>query len=118
MKKQKKIHSEMHHPYDFSLEDAFTYDEELHGHETTGIKYVLLARNIAAAAAGILFLISIFDVNIAIKAIAYFTGSIAYILELVIMTECFRVKPNHDELFMIYVFGPLYILMGVSYLIH
>jgi len=103
---------------DMGLEEVFSYDEKVHGHVTKSAKRMLLARNIAAAVAGVLFLISIFDVVLVIKALAYFTGSAAYILELVIMTECFKVKPNHDELFMIYVFGPLYILMGISYLLH
>lgn len=33
------------------------------------------------------------------------------------MTDCFRRKLDHAELFMAYCFGPLYILMGLSYIL-
>lgn len=78
----------------------------------------LLVRNIAAAAAAVLFLLSLFHVSHSglLKAIAYFLGAIAYLSDILITTDCFRTKVPHNEMFMEYCFGPLYILLGISYL--
>ncbi len=79
---------------------------------------ILYLRNLAAGAAAILFLASILHAAHAsmLKAIAYFLGALAYFGE--ILTDCSRRRVPHWEMFMAYCFGPLYILLGVSYLLH
>ena len=78
----------------------------------------LLVRNIAAAAAATLFLLSLFHAAYSgpLKAVAYFLGAAAYFSDILITTDCFRTKVPHNEMFMEYCFGPLYILLGISYL--
>lgn len=79
----------------------------------------LLVRNAAAALAVLLFAASLFDYSGAAicKGCAYFLGAAAYFCEIVILTDCFRTKVPHAEMFMAYCFGPMYILLGVSYLL-
>ena len=52
-----------------------------------------------------------------LRAIAYFCGAGAYVAEILILTDGFRRKVPQKELFMAYCFGPLYILLGLSYLL-
>lgn len=80
--------------------------------------WILLVRNIAVALAVILFLISLVHTaqSSACKAAAYFLGAGAYFCEILILTDCFQTKVPHREMFMAYCFGPLYILLGISYL--
>lgn len=102
------------------IEELFD-DEEFIEHSSHHVlnEIVVWARNLAVLIAAVLFLISIFDHELTkFKAIAYFFGAAAYFLELVEMTEYFKHKPPIKELFMVYCFGPLYILMGISYLLH
>ena len=83
-------------------------------------KYVmLLVRNAAVAIAGILFLFSLFHIPSAslCKAVAYFLGAGAYCSEILLVTDCFHTRVPHSEMFMAYCFGPLYILLGISYLL-
>ena len=44
-------------------------------------------------------------------------GCDLYFCEIVLLTDCFTAKVPHKELFMAYCFGPLYILLGLSYLL-
>lgn len=76
----------------------------------------LLIRNGLVLVAAVLFITSLFfhDAQM-LRGIAYILGAIAYFAELLLLTDCFRNRVPHDELFMIYVFGPLYILMGIGY---
>lgn len=80
--------------------------------------WFLLARNAAVAAAMLLFLASLFHIpgKYLLKAIAYFLGAAAYFCEILILTDCLRTKVPHREMFMAYCFGPMYILLGISYL--
>ena len=80
---------------------------------------LLWIRNIAVMAAVILFLVSliIHEQGHLWKGIAYFCGAGAYVAELLLLTECFTKKASHNEMFMVYCFGPLYILLGLSYLL-
>ncbi len=80
--------------------------------------WILLARNVAVALAVALFLASLVHTaqSGSLKAAAYFLGAGAYFCEILILTDCFRTKVPHREMFMAYCFGPLYILLGVSYL--
>ena len=79
---------------------------------------VLLFRNIAVGMAVLLFLISMFHLPFShvLKAIAYFLGATAYFSEFILLTDCFTKRVPHQEMFMAYCFGPLYILLGLSYL--
>lgn len=80
---------------------------------------VLLFRNIAVGAAVVLFVISLFHPPIShiLKATAYFFGASAYFAEFMLLTDCFTTRVPHQEMFMAYCFGPLYILLGLSYLL-
>lgn len=82
--------------------------------------WILLGRNIAVGLAVLLFLASLFHCpgSSLLKAIAYFLGAFAYLGEILILTDCFQAKVPHHEMFMAYCFGPLYILLGLSYLFH
>ena len=37
--------------------------------------------------------------------------------EVLLLTDCFRTRVPHSEMFMAYCFGPMYILLGISYLL-
>lgn len=79
---------------------------------------VLLFRNIVVGSAVLLFILSLAHLpysNI-LKAVAYFFGAAAYCAEFVLLTDCFTKQVPHQEMFMAYCFGPLYILLGLSYL--
>ena len=80
--------------------------------------FVLLIRNIAVGMAVVLFLISLSHLSIShlLKGVAYFLGAAAYFAEFVLLTDCFSKRIPHQEMFMAYCFGPLYILLGLSYL--
>lgn len=100
------------------LEEVITEEELIaHSDHKQSERILLVARNLFVLAAAVLFILSMLlhHAN-AIKGIAYFFGAGAYISELLMMTDCFRKKLEHEELFMVYCFGPLYILMGLSYL--
>jgi hypothetical protein len=81
---------------------------------------LLFARNVTVFVAAVLFLLSLFPLRAAhtCKAVGYFFGSAAYLAELLLLTDFFRLKLPPSELFMVYAFGPLYILMGISTLLH
>ena len=103
------------------LKEAFTEEELLaHSHHKRAEHVFLLARNTFVAVAALLFLISLFHVPNAylIKAIAYFFGAGADFCEILLLTDCFSQKVPHREMFMAYCFGPMYILLGISYLLH
>lgn len=103
------------------LKEAFTEEELLAGsHHKRAEHVILLARNTAVAAAAALFLISLFHIpeRYLLKAIAYFFGAGAYFCEILLLTDCFTQKVPHREMFMAYCFGPMYILLGISYLMH
>lgn len=77
-------------------------------------------RNVLVALATALFLASLFHApqrNL-LKAIAYFFGAGAYVCEIVLLTDCFSHAVPHREAFMAYCFGPMYILLGISYLLN
>ena len=75
-------------------------------------------RNILVVLAAVLFLLSLLLSHAhTLRAIAYFFGSGAYFFELVMLTDGFRHAVPHREAFMALCFGPLYVLMGIAYLI-
>ncbi len=80
---------------------------------------ILILRNTFAAAAAVLFLVSFYlhgEYNI-LKAIAYFCGAAAYLFECLALTDCFRTRVEHREMFMVYCLGPLYLIMGLNYIL-
>ena len=57
------------------------------------------------------------DIHKLLRAAAYFLGAGAYFAEILVLTDGFRREVPQKELFMAYCFGPLYILLGLSYLL-
>ena len=80
---------------------------------------MLLVRNILVGIAAVLFICAFFfeDVYHILKALAYFCGAGAYVLEFLLLTNCFKTKVPHKEMFMIYCLGPLYLIMGLGYIL-
>ena len=64
-----------------------------------------------------LFLLSLFSDNnhLVFKSVAYIVGALAYFGEILMLTDCFRHKPSGSELFMPYLFGAMYVILGISY---
>lgn len=98
----------------------------LRGHEVEGCPIAeehcnrqqhLIAKNVFAGVAAALFIIAVFvsEQNQLIKAVAYAMGALAYIGELLVMTGAFTKRMPRSELFMPFLFGFVYIMMGVSY---
>ena len=94
-------------------------DEISHSHHPKLEHWILLGRNITVALAVVLFALSLFHIPgyAILKAVAYFFGATAYFCEILLMTDCFSQKVPHQEMFMAYCFGPMYILLGLSYLL-
>lgn len=80
--------------------------------------WILWLRNGAVAVAAVLFVLSIIHVpgSSALKAAGYFLGAGAYLGEILLLTDCLTQRVPPREMFMAYCFGPMYILLGVSYL--
>lgn len=97
-------------------------EEELisHSHHKKLEHYILIFRNVAVGLAVVLFAVSLFHLpgSNTCKGIAYFLGAAAYFSEILLLTDCFSEKVPHQEMFMAYCFGPMYILLGLSYLLH
>ncbi len=90
-----------------------------HSHHKKLEHLILVLRNLAVGAAVVLFAISLFHIagsNI-LKAVAYFLGAAAYFGEILLLTDCFSEQVPHQEMFMAYCFGPMYLLLGLSYLL-
>ena len=98
---------------------VYTITEETKPEASRMEHVMLIARNIAAGAAAALFLASFLlpEIHKTLRAIAYFCGAGAYVAEILILTDGFRRKVPQKELFMAFCFGPLYILLGLSYLL-
>jgi len=78
-------------------------------------------RNVFVFAASLLFLVSLFSGEVAshtLRGIAYILGAVAYIFEILFLTDLFSIKAPHRELFMAYCFAPLYLIMGLFYFLH
>lgn len=82
--------------------------------------FMLVFRNMFVGMAVIFFLGAFFfdDVYHMLKGIGYFFGAGAYVVECLLITNYFKVKVPHSEMFMVYCFGPLYIIMGLGYVFH
>lgn len=80
---------------------------------------MLLVRNLLVACATIFFILAFFfdDVYHIFKGIGYFSGAGAYVFEILLLTDCFKTKVPLKEMFMVYCLGPLYIIMGLGYIL-
>ncbi len=102
-----------------TVEETLSEKELLSHSKHQLLEHIFLTlRNIAVAIAVILFLASLFHAPYSsiLKAIAYFFGAGAYFCEILLLTDCFSSKVPPKEMFMAYCFGPMYILLGLSYL--
>ena len=102
------------HTVDATIPDK---DELVHeGHKKRDY-IMLILRNVFVGVAAVLFILSFFfdDVYHILKGVAYFSGVIAYVFECLLLTNCFKTKVPHKEMFMVYCLGPLYILMAIGY---
>ena len=119
---QEEVEEVIHHAEDAIhdvLEGLSEEDVISHAVHKRAEHIALLVRNIAVGLAVVLFLISLFPISFynILKAIAYFFGAVAYCAEIVLLTDCFTTRVPHREMFMAYCFGPMYILLGLSYLL-
>ena len=90
-----------------------------HSHHKKRERAILYLRNAVVAIAAIAFLCS-FSVHVPhhlFRGVGYLFGMLAYFFELLLLTDCFTEKVEHHEAFMVYCFGPLYLLMAIGYLI-
>lgn len=85
--------------------------------KSTATLVMLDIRNGMVVLAVLLFLVSLAPRYAALRAVGYLFGALAYICEIFVLTDCFKVKLTRNELFMPYCFGPLYLIMGVGYLV-
>lgn len=111
-----KLLEQLQHTVDATIPDKEEFTHGPHPH----VAYTLLIlRNVLVFVAAILFVCSLFfaDISSLLKAVAYFCGAGAYLFECLLVTECFHKKVPHHEMFMIYCLGPLYILLGISYIL-
>ncbi len=111
-----KILDNIKHTVDATIPDK---EELTHGlHPKIDYAFLIL-RNLFVAFAMIFFVTSIFWHNAynILKATGYFSGALAYVFECLAVTDCFQTKVPHKEMFMVYCFGPLYIIMGLSYIL-
>ena len=110
-----KLIEQIKHTVDATIPDKEELTHGLH----PKIDYALLVlRNVFVGLAVILFLTSLFwhSAYNDLKAAGYFCGAAAYVFECLAVTDCFQTKVPHTEMFMVYCFGPLYILMGLGYI--
>ncbi len=99
-------------------EVSYSIDEEKA--EPWSVEHVLtITRNIMAGMAAVLFLASfaLEEVHLLLRGIGYFCGAGAYFSEILALTDGFSKKIPKHELFMAFCFGPLYLLMGLSYML-
>lgn len=116
-----KLFSKFKHAFKHTVDVTSPDADELTKSVHPKVAYVMLyVRNLFVGAATILFICSFFMEGIyhILKAIAYFCGAVAYFLEILLLTDCFKKKVHHKELFMVYCLGPLYLLMGLNYILH
>lgn len=85
---------------------------------------LLILRNTFVIIAALMFLLTfapstVLDAKQAYSAggIAYLLGAVAYLMELLMLNDLFRKKTPFGEMLMPYVFGGLYVMMGIRYLL-
>ena len=109
----------LHDALESILQHAGADELHTHGHHEKLEHLFLLLRNISVALAVVFFLVSTFYHEKAhlLKSIGYFLGALAYFSEILLLTDFFHQKVPYKEMFMAYCFGPLYVILGFSYLI-
>ncbi|MBQ7295453.1 MAG: hypothetical protein IJW86_04585 [Clostridia bacterium] len=107
---------EIEHIVDVTIPDK---DELIHEEHPKLDYAMLIARNCLVGVAAVLFILSLFfdDIYHILKGVAYFCGTGAYVFECLLLTDCFKTKVPHKEMFMIYCLGPLYLIMGLGYIL-
>ena len=110
-----EIFEKVKHTIDATIPDK---EELTHGIHPKLDYALLVLRNLFVVLAVLLFLASLVfqSAYTTLKALGYFCGAVAYIFECFAVTDCFQTKVPHTEMFMVYCFGPLYILMGLGYI--
>lgn len=110
-----KLLEDLHEIVDATIPDK---EELTHGSHPVFDYLWLLLRNLFVIGAALLFLLSFFFAGARneLKALGYLMGALAYVFECLAITDCFEKKVPHTEMFMVYCFGPLYILMGLGYI--
>ena len=95
-----------------------------HHDDTPLVHRYLYYRNIAVFVAAILFTMSLIPIvqdwyiGLPLKSVAYFVGATAYWFEYMILTGGLKHKPPRNHMFMPNVFGIMYIILGISYILH
>lgn len=107
---------QIEHIVDATIPDR---DELIHKEHPKTDYVMLIVRNLLVGVATVFFLLSFFfeDAHHILRAVGYFSGAGAYVFECLLLTDCFKNKVPHKELFMVYCLGPLYLLMGLGYLL-
>lgn len=110
-----------HEEHIFEAALAALSEDELieHSKHKKRERAMLYLRNGAVALAALLFVCSfaLHEASHLLRAAGYFCGMQAYLFELLLLTDCFTEKISHHEAFMVYCFGPLYLLMAIGYLL-
>lgn len=111
-----KLLETIKHTVDVTIPDK---EELTHGLHPKADYILLVLRNVFVGLAVIFFVASFFwhSAYNVLKSIGYFAGAGAYVMECLAVTDCFQTKVPHTEMFMVYCFGPLYILMGLGYML-
>lgn len=79
---------------------------------------MLWLRNAMVALAAMFLLASLPIIgHPSMRAAGYLFGALAYVCEILVLTDCFHVKLPSNEMFMPYCFAPLYAVMGIGYLL-
>ena len=102
-----------------TVEETFLEEDLIAHSRHKKLEHLFLTlRNLAVAVAMVLFLLSLIPAvhGSTLKAIAYFFGAAAYFCEILLLTDCLTTKVPPKEMFMAFCFGPMYILLGLSYL--
>lgn len=100
--------------------EGLSEEEVIAESDHPGLEHVILMlRNVTVVVAVILFVLSLIipEYSHPLKGIGYFLGAMAYFYEIILLTDCFTERIPHREMFMAYCFGPMYILLGLSYVL-
>ncbi len=85
---------------------------------------LLVLRNIAVTVTAAVFFLAVFthtlwaDINALLRAIAYLCGFAAYLIEILILNDKFKINPPFSIMYMPYLMGVLYVALGISYFLH
>lgn len=109
-------HVHHHHHHNHHLLDHF------HHHHSPEEVWLII-RDMFVTVAAVLFIISLVPTEFVehfegiLRGVAYFFGAAAYVSEVFMLTGVFKKHVPFGEMYMPYVFGVLYVLMGIAYLL-